>query len=73
MEKVTANDVRQMLQEHFRRRSDLGLWNSVVAAVLEPQNPFAPLARRKPKLWFVITFICSFAGFAAFIYFNFWN
>ena len=62
-----------MLRQCLRRRSDLGLCNTVAAKILEPQNPFGEGKRRGPQRWFVLFLVSSFAAAIAFAYFNVWN
>lgn len=73
MEGITPKEINRMLRQCLRRRSDLGLWNSVAAKILEPQNPFGHGKRRRPQRWFVLVLVSLFAAVIAFVYFNFWN
>jgi hypothetical protein len=73
MERIEPIQVHRMLRQNLGRRSDLGLWNALVARIFEPQNPFEAHSRRRPQRWFVLFVVSSVSALSAFVYFNFWN
>lgn len=73
MERITPEDVDQMMRQYHDRRSDMGLGNALRAQIFEPQNPFESSSRRKPQRWFVLFVVSSTAAVAAIVYFNFLN
>ena len=73
MDRITPEDVDRMLRQWLRRRSDLGLWNTVAAKILEPQNPFGHGERRTLERWFVLLLVSLSAAVIAFVYFNLWS
>jgi hypothetical protein len=73
MERITPGEVERLLRQHLRRRSDMGLWNTLTAMIFEPHNPFSIEPRRKPHRWFVLFVSSLVAVVAAFGYFNFLN
>jgi len=73
MQRITPGEVDTMLQQHLRRRSDLGLWNALTAMIFEPRNPFANEFGRRPQRWFVLFLASSVAAVSAFAYFNLLN
>jgi hypothetical protein len=73
MERITPGDVDRLLRQHFRRRSDMGLWNALTAMIFEPHNPFSTEPRRKPHRWFVLFVVSLAAAFATFACFNLLN
>jgi hypothetical protein len=62
-----------MLQDDFRKRSDLGLRKTLTRHLCEPPNPFEPNSARRPHRWFVLFGVVSLATVGAVVYFNFWN
>jgi hypothetical protein len=70
---ATVKEVHAALRQTLESRLDLGLWMAVVNAVLEPANPFEPVATRKPQRWFVLACIVCVGALGTFFYFNCWN
>jgi hypothetical protein len=71
-DKLTAKEAHAALVEYFKSRRDLGLWKAFLNLLLEPQNPFEPKTRRKPRQSFVLAVVVVGLPTAAFVYFNFW-
>ena len=67
---VTPEEVHGWLEGYFKGRPDLGLSKVWTNWALEPQNPFAPEARRKPRAGFVLAAILFAATLGWFAWFN---
>jgi hypothetical protein len=72
-EQITAEEVYVMLQDDFRKRSDLGLRKTLTHHLCEPPNLFEPNSARRPHRWFVLLGVVSLTTVGAVVYFNFWN
>ena len=70
-EGVTPQEAHNWLDDYFKERPDLGLSNVWTSLALEPRNPFAPGARCKPRVGFVIAAILFAAALAWIAFFNF--
>ena len=68
----TAKEVHGMLTKYLGSRPDLGLWKSILHVAFEPQNPFEPRLRRRPRRDFVLIVVLAGMPVGAFVYFNFW-
>ncbi len=69
-ERSSLDETRIWVEEYFNGRLELGLSAAMVNLALEPRNPFAPEARRKPRAGFVITAILFAAALTWFACFN---
>jgi len=67
---VTPEEVHGWLERYFKGRPDLGLSKVWRNWALEPQIPFAPEARRKPRAGFVLAAILFAATLGWFACFN---
>jgi len=67
----TPEEVRAWFKEYFRQRPDIGVWKAVCNLILEPQNPFDPEQRRRPKLGFLVGAGVAAVAVAWVAYFNF--
>ena len=67
---VTQEEACGRLEMYLKERSDLGLVNLMWILVLEPQNPFAPEARQRPRAGFVLAVLILVSFLAWFAYFN---
>jgi hypothetical protein len=72
-EQITTDEVRLMLRDALRKRSDLGLHKTVARYLLEPLSPFDPNSTRRPQRWFVLSGLVSSAALGAVVYFNVWT
>jgi hypothetical protein len=69
-ERTSFEETQIWVEEYFKGRLELGLSAAVVNLALEPRNPFAPEARRKPRAGVVITGILIAAALGWFACFN---
>jgi len=67
---VTPEEAHGWLEEYFKGRPDFGLSKLWTNWLLEPRNPFAPEARRKPRLGFLVAAILFAAALSWFACFN---
>jgi len=69
---MTAREIHAALRQNLRSRPDLGLRKAVADGVLDPANPFEPLAVRPPRRWFVLFCLLVVLALGCFLYFNLW-
>lgn len=67
---ITAREIHAVLCHNLRNRPDLGLRKAVADGVLEPGNPFEPLAVRSPRRWFVLFCLLVILAVGCFVFFN---
>jgi hypothetical protein len=67
---VAADEVLAAFEARMEQRLDLGVVNRALNIFLEPQNPFEPERRRKPKMETVIFGMLFALVGAAFLFFN---
>ena len=67
---VTVNEVLGAFEAKMEQRLDLGVVNRALNVFLEPQNPFEPERRRKPKMETVLFGMLFALVLAAFLFFN---
>ena len=70
MPKITARKIHTVLRQNLCSRQDLGLRKTVADGVLDPGNPFEPLAVRPPRRWFVLFCLLEVLTVGCFVYFN---
>ena len=68
---MTPQEAHSWLDDYFKERPDLVLSNVWTSLALEPRNPFAPGARGKPRVGFVVAAILLAAALAWVAFFNF--
>jgi hypothetical protein len=69
---VTRPEVHSWLKDYLKDRPELGLGKAILAAPLEPPNPFESQRRRLPRKAFVLAAFWLLALAGVFIYFNWW-
>ena len=67
---LAADEVLTAFEARMQQRLDLGVVNRALNIFLEPQNPFEPARRRKPKREAVIFGTLVAVVAAAFLFFN---
>ena len=67
---VTVNEVLAAFEAKMEQRPDLGVVNRALNVFLDPQNPFEPDRRRKPKMETVLFGTLFALVVAAFLFFN---
>ncbi len=67
---VTVNQILAAFEAKMEQRLDLGVANRALNVFLEPQNPFEPERRRKPKMETLLFGTLFALVVAAFLFFN---
>ena len=67
---VTVDEVLAAFEAKMERRPDLGVAIRALNVFLEPQNPFEPERKRKPKMETVLFGMLFAVVVAAFLFFN---
>ncbi len=67
---LAADEVLAAFEARMEQRLDLGVVNRALNIFLEPQNPFEPERRRKPKMETVLFGMLFAVVVAAFLFFN---
>ena len=67
---VPVNEVLAAFEAKMEERPDLGVANRALTVFLEPQNPFEPERRRKPKMETLLFGTLFALVVAAFLFFN---
>ena len=67
---LAADEVLAAFEARMERRPDLGVVNRALNIFLEPQNPFEPERRRKPKMETVLFGMLFTVVVAAFLFFD---
>ncbi len=68
---VTPEEIYERLMGLVENRPDIGLKKATLNSILEPPNPFAQEASRRPARSFVLTLLLIVAVLGTFLYFNF--
>ena len=66
----TVKPIYNALSQYIRNRADIGAGKAMLAAVLEPSNPFERKAPRPPGRWFVLLSLLAAMVVGFFLYFN---
>lgn len=69
--RITSQETRVWLEDHFRRQRNLGLWKAVANIALLPADPFKPESRRLPRPAFLFAAGLLVVAAGWFFYFNF--
>ncbi len=68
---VEPRQVHAWIKESLGQQPDIGLGKAIGNLILEPRNPFDSMARRRPKVGFVLGAVLLTLAVGCFCYFNF--